>query len=88
MPCAGDENSDGTVPCTACISQVGCAIDGTTCSNVAGLEDKLICEQGTYASMNRMELSAGAGVRAYKGPGLLSNPMAFINMDHTPAQFS
>ena len=38
-------------------------------------------------SNSTIELSAGAGVRAYNGPGLGNNPMAFINMDHTPAQF-
>ena len=44
--CAVNENSDGTTACAACTSQTGCSTDGSTCSSVAGLEDKLICAPG------------------------------------------
>jgi hypothetical protein len=46
VECAGNEYSDGTVACAACTSQTGCTTDGGTCSDVSGLEDKLICTAG------------------------------------------
>ena len=45
-----------TTTCAACTSQAECATDGTTCSAVTGLEDKLICAiAGTTAGLSAEE---------------------------------
>jgi hypothetical protein len=38
-----DGDDDSTTICSDCTSQTGCTAAGGTCSDVAGLEDKLIC---------------------------------------------